>query len=467
MRNIYLFLFLIENILNYIVIPFKTHHSLNNKNEEYYNSSDFIKEYYSNKIYFPIEVGSPPKEIAFILITTTSGLNFGYSICPHFYFSDLPITYLEYSYENSTTYNLTSKNLKEISNTLMGSQSTESFKFYTDISKKESNHIIVNNLPFIYISKDDAIKIYNDGTICGLIGLALFERESFRETYNLINLLKKKDVIDNYYFNYAYNKNNNEEGILIVGEQPHNYNPKMFNEVQLRTEYSIGEHFELVWGVMFNSIYFFDKDNKKVSMTDIKYAQFIPELYCIKGTLSYKKIIEEQFFNSYINKNICRIDMEPLKLFNQNSRNFYIINCDINPEFKIETFPTLYFLHKKFNYTFELDYKDLFIKKGNKYFFMAVFPYSYVEHFEMGKIFLKKYFFTYNIDRKTINFYNPNIPFETKKEDNIKIYIIIVGIIILIVSCLVGFYFGRKIFEKTRNKRNYELDEEYEYSLNH
>ena len=93
-----------------------------------------------------------------------------------------------------------------------------------------------------------------------------------------------------------------------------------------------------------------------------------------------------------------------------------------------------------------------------------------MKHFEMGKIFLKKYFFSYDIDRKTISFYNENIPIENKnnkdKDKSYLKYLIITGIVFLVASCIVGFYFGKKIYEKSRNKRKNELEEDYDYSLN-
>ena len=464
MFNISVYLCLLQTLImpafNYIVIDFKTHKQTNIKeNETNYNSTDFLMNYFQNKIYFPIEVGSPPKDVAFILRTSTSGLNIGYSICSLFGFSDLPNKFFEYTADNSTTYNLTSENIKYISNTFTGSQSTDLFKFYTDFEKKESKQILIEDLPFIYLSKFDANKLYDDGTVCGLIGLEIFEKDSFNERYNLIHLLKQKNIIDNYIFSYEFKENNIDEGMLIIGEEPHIYNSKKYNKEQLLSDYPVGEHYDLVWGVMFNSIFFFDGENNKIIMRDIKYGRFIPELYCIKGTSTYKKFIEEKFFNYYMNKNICRFD----------KISYYIMNCDANSEFEIEKFPSLFFSHKKFNYTFELNYKDLFIKKGNKYFFMVIFPLSYIEHFEMGKIFLKKYFFFYDVDKKTINFYNKNIPIKTKilkEENSYFIYLIIAGISFIIISIAIGFYFGIKIYEKKRNKRKNEVEEDYAYSLN-
>ena len=460
-KYILLYIFFIEQVFNYIVIPFKTyhHHQKEEKKEddEEYNSTNFIQDYLNNKIYFPVEIGSPAKEVVFILTTKTSGLNIGYSLCNKSEFTNLPQKYLEYRVENSTTYNLTSKNIKTISNAIMGYQSTELFKFYADLEKKEAYEI--EDLPFIYIPKEDVFYKYEDGKICGLIGLTLFEKETFQENYNLISLLKKMNITNNYIFSYEYDNENDEEGKIIIGEYPHNYNKDKYNEDQLRNDYAVAEHFEIVWGLLFNSIYFFDEDKNKTSINDIKYARFIPELNCIKGTKSYRKEIENSFFNYYINKSICRYENN-------------IMNCDANSEFKVEKFPTLYFLNKKINYTFELNYKDLFVKKGKKFFFLMILPSSYTEHFELGKIFLKKYFFTYDLDKKTINFYNENIPIAKKEEifnkenSSYPIYLIIISIVLLVAACVIGFYFGIKLYEKSRNKRKNELDEDYDYALN-
>ena len=460
-KYILLYVFFIEQIFNYVVIPFKTYHHYQKdekkEDDEEYNSINFIQDYLNNKIYFPVEIGSPAKEVAMILTTQSSGLNIGYSICNKSEFTNLPQNYYEYKVENSSTYNLTTKNIKTYSNAIGGFKSTELFKFFSDLEKKEVYEI--EDLPFIYTPKEDVFYKYEDGKICGLIGLTLYEKDTFQETYNLISLLKKMNITNNYVFSYEYEPENNEEGKIIIGEYPHIYNKNKYNEEQLRNEYAVAEHYELVWGLMFNSIYFFDEGKNKTSINDIKYARFIPELNCIRGTKSYRKAIEEEFFNYYINKSICRYDNN-------------IMNCDANSEFKVEKFPTLYFLNKKLNYTFELDYNDLFVKKGNKYFFLMILPSSYTEHFEMGKVFLKKYFLTYDLDKRTINFYNKNIPIIKKEEiinkenSSYSIYLIISAIVLIVAACAIGFYIGIKLYEKSRNKRKNEVDEDYDYALN-
>ena len=267
-KYILLYIFFIEQVFNYIVIPFKTYHHYQKEekkeDDEEYNSTNFIQDYLNNKIYFPVEIGSPAKEVVFILTTKTSGLNIGYSLCNKSEFTNLPQKYLEYRVENSTTYNLTSKNIKTISNAIMGYQSTELFKFYADLEKKEAYEI--EDLPFIYIAKEDVFYKYEDGKICGLIGLTLFEKETFQENYNLISLLKKMNITNNYIFSYEYDNENDEEGKIIIGEYPHNYKKDKYNEDQLRNDYAVAEHFEIVWGLLLIQFIFLMKIKIKLQL---------------------------------------------------------------------------------------------------------------------------------------------------------------------------------------------------------
>ena len=144
-KYILLCLFFIEQVFNYVVIPFKTYHHYQKEkkkeDDEEYNSINFIQDYLNNKIYFPVEVGSPAKEVAMILTTQSSGLNIGYSICNKSEFTNLPHKYYEYKVENSSTYNLTTKNIKTYSNAIGGFKSTELFKFFSDLEKKEAYEI--------------------------------------------------------------------------------------------------------------------------------------------------------------------------------------------------------------------------------------------------------------------------------------------------------------------------------------
>ena len=52
---------------------------------------------------------------------------------------------------------------------------------------------------------------------------------------------------------------------------------------------------------------------------------------------------------------------------------------------------------------------------------------------------------------------------DIKKDDKIYIYLSIV-IIIIILAAVIGFIFGRKIWEKHRKRKAFELDDNYDYT---
>ena len=77
----------------------------------------------------------------------------------------------------------------------------------------------------------------------------------------------------------------------------------------------------------------------------------INEFY-IGGPKSYYILINNYFFEKYINKNICHTGY---------SGKFLIIYCDKSKKFNVnelQKFPTIYFEHDELNYTFELTYED-------------------------------------------------------------------------------------------------------------
>ena len=101
----------------------------------------------------------------------------------------------------------------------------------------------------------------------------------------------------------------------------------------------------------------------------------------------------------------------------------------------------------------------------------------------LGKIFMKKYPFIFDEDKKTISFVYlnkfdkkdgqnkdmPNDNTDNKNNDNSKIkqffkdyYYIIILIICVIIGVIFGIYIGRKIWKKRRVRAN-ELDDNVDY----
>ncbi len=122
----------------------------------------------------------------------------------------------------------------------------------------------------------------------------------------------------------------------------------------------------------------------------------------------------------------------------------------------------LYFYHRFFGKTFELNFEDLFEEKNNFIFFKVLFNESNTEYWQLGKPFLSKYFFSYNFEGKTISFYdikeNHNED-DINNVDNSKTILIIVIIGLALIFGILGFFLGRFIYlyRKKRIKNASEL----------
>ena len=151
------------------------------------------------------------------------------------------------------------------------------------------------------------------------------------------------------------------------------------------------------------------------------------------------------FLDYYLNKNDCHPNV-------YNNYIFYF--C---PENNIQNFKDLYFYSKELNYTFVLTYTDLFIKDNDKYIFGIVFDNNVYNYFwNFGHIFLKKYYLTFDLEKRIIGLYN-------KIENSIFNWGIIFDVILIIVILCLSIYILFHL-KKPRKIRANELQEDnYEY----
>ena len=128
----------------------------------------------------------------------------------------------------------------------------------------------------------------------------------------------------------------------------------------------------------------------------------------------------------------------------------------------IKNFPILYMVSNKFEYKFELNYEDLFYINSDKIYFMVIFEYSN-KRFTLGKIFLKKYLFTYSFENSLIGFYiKQNI--EKNNGSITKMVIIIVLLFVLIIFIVFGVWIYKNKIGIERQKRVNEIsDDLYDY----
>ena len=89
--------------------------------------------------------------------------------------------------------------------------------------------------------------------------------------------------------------------------------------------------------------------------------------------------------------------------------------------------------------------------------------------FLLGNIFLKKYFFYFDNDKSEIAFLQENNK-KINKEKTVIIHwynspgTVFVLILLFIFIGFVGFYYGRKIYNKRKLRAN-ELEDEFEYGI--
>ena len=441
---IILILFINNAQASYIHIPFKIY-----KNQEpsaYSSIEDYFFYQTELQYYGQISIGEQETPIPIILsfddfgfYLITKGTDLGNIISSYNCSSSPSCKQEPFSYIFFKSFNNATK-------------ANDTIIFNTDTN----NPLKCKNIKFLYAFLDNKKK--NTFLMVGLRLVGDIIRDS---ELNLVQQLKKNKYTDTYDWSIHYDEKNPEnEGILLIGTQPHNYNPKKYNQNYYFNSVTVSKEIYGLWYIQFDKIFFLNNE-EEIQINDFMKFSLKHKSGIIAGTSSYEKLLNKYFFYALISEQKCW--METSKL---NSRVYICKNTiDIKNELK-EKFPTLKMTHKAFMKTFELTYDDLFKEKGDKIYFLIYFSYYQTSTWEAGLPFLKKYTFNYNYDSKLISYYNNDLEDMEKNKENeggnskIKAFVII-GLIIIIT--VLGFYLGRKyVLMRRRQKLNAkELENEF------
>jgi hypothetical protein len=358
------------------------------------------------------------------------------------------------------------------------------FIFYNDLMFK--NKITIKDLNFSLIEYEKEKKTKNDSTLCLNIGFHLSETSNeniynIKLITNLILQLKQKNIITSYHFNLHFEpiliNEETFDGFIVIGEEPHQYLKNNYNEYQLFKTLAYKKDNVLSWDMHFNKIYYLI--NSKEIITNIKidfYNQgtLSPSSSLIVGTNDYEIKIKFDFFDKLIYSRKCKREEKNFMIF------YYCYKNKTTKE-DLKQFPSLYFANEELDYTFELDYKDLFYENDELIYFLIIFynyPIEMQEYFfdynsrwELGMPFLKKYFFTYDYDNKYIGFYNSKKLFkndndkdETKNND--KNLLLLVIILLFIFVFVLFFIILLVIKYKCKNKKISAIELKSDDSIN-
>ena len=338
---------------------------------------------------------------------------------------------------------------------------------------------------FEFINKNNSL----EKCISGEIGLALPGYINKLICFPMISEIKNNDnTVKSLVWSIKYyndSQNNYYDGEIIIGMEPHEYEPSIYNESDYYklNNYINEEYYEygyinnMAFTIKFEKVYFYINSNEDIINefidSDYNEASLEFELGMIKCPFIYFILIKEYFFEKFINSSICKemiiLDQSHSFICDKNK-----LNMKISEFYKL--YPSIYFYSFHLNYTFVLKGEDLFLEKDDKLYFMVFSKNENINNWRLGDIFFKKYFLTFNHDSKTIGFYIKNLKEDKngkqkksvnkeKHKINYSIIIFILGIVLLIIEigfCIYCFY--KKGFWINRKKRANELvDDNYDY----
>ena len=422
-----LFLYLFENsfISSYVSLPVYTYHpSPPMPNETlkkvYYNY------FHDNNIYTILELGKPSQKIVtrlnfdeypFLIYYNRCNIESSFDLNISTTFTKIPFQYI---LSDIYTYTYYVKDYFFLPDKKKQYKMTYLFSPVNNGSLEQK----VEKLPYT----------------CADLGLKLPNPTLKSYNYSFIRELKLLKLINDYTYFIEYNKKNDDEGNIIFGVEPHEYNKDKYIFDKMVSISTSQVSYDLYWQLSFNEIYFDIKDEKNneknrinITVLDVGLNH---NLNIMIAPVEYLEFIEKYFFTK--EKTNCKR--------NRLENNFYNFDCASLDD--IMDFPTLYFVHRTLGYIFEITYKDAFREYNGRYMCLIWIDMTYRKNWRMGKPFLKKYFFSFNGEKKIINFYDMKKNSLQKDEDRgNKLDAVFITIIIVLFIAAIGLsYFITRIF---------------------
>ena len=435
--------------------------NININTKENYNSSQFFDDNYILKILSLIKLGTPPKQLI-----SQIELYQDYLLIKEF--SDINFEIFNKNQNNKGYQYKESSSFKDLTAILLQNVGEDDLFLFRDIKDlKEDKYSCLHKIRFemgYYKNNDSA---YNSLSI----GLNL-DNDSLT---NFIKQLYEKRIISSLIISFEYNLENiikGYDGILILGEYPHQIMNDTYKEEDLVMFYSNQPSVMRITNFFVN----FDEinsigNNKEKFIHNNNRAILSLNSGLILGTVEYLDFIENNFFLKYMKLNICQKYTTNTGFISD----FIIISCDKNDKIKFDEFPNLNFYMKEENLIFEFSSKDLFKEIKNKYYFLVVFETKNLI-WRIGKPLLSKYTFVYNGEAKTLGFYKKKISNKNlSKEDTDKnirleinigkifIFFILFSIFIVLII-FISYHYGKKKNFKRKKFANELDDDNYDYN---
>lgn len=463
--SIFIFFIFFDIGETYVLINLKNLQNDIGTNTEY-TPEIFIQNLY-NKYYGLLDVGYPPQKTEVQFSLNYFGLSFMEDICltSNYYNKNKSIT-LSQTY-NDEGYTGTKKSILVY----------ESIDFPVfNVSSQQLTYKKINNYKLIYNNtiNDPKTEVLDKNTPAKACLMYSFKLSCPRNNDICISIppfLRKNGLTKSDNFNFIYynekekSTNGGYDAAIIIGEHPHEYNAKKYNEKHYMKTNALKMILELGWIFEFKNYIYLNNGTKisfGVTSLDKKTKGWLLfDLDIIIGVKDYLLYIQPNYFDKH--KDQCSFKLV--------ENRYTVFLCDKN--FDTKEFPSLYFHSMDLNYIFELKHNELFEIRGDKKYFLIVFDKISNYPWKFGRTFMKKYFFNFETESKQIGFYNnlllPDDSDEEidKEKNKYKIsFWILFGIIIILLG-LGGYFIVYFIKKRNRKKRANELDDDnFEYKQN-
>ena len=424
----------------------------------------------NQRVYANINIGTPIQEIQIPLLFDTNEFIIGDNPKDEFderSFNDLKF----YKSNKSNSY----REEEDAYDEFCGVYFRYGFHVRDSIYLNNKNETFSFYLPYDYVE-----------TVSGRIGMQLKSTNAVCEntllrSRSFFELVKSKDLINKYDWSIFYDSKEykkEEGGFLLMGVLPHELNSDLgyykkgdFQEKNLlhvymkniETKFILDKIYGSYGKNISNLIDDFPSNGENIKTVEFDFNN---------GGIQVPKVLYKYYENSFkdlISQKICFN-----KTFSGFNNKFFYCNKEIIKylDKMKEEFPVIYLHSNDLNYTFTLDFDDLFLENGDFIYFLIYFDYQ--DYWTMGKPFLKKYQFSFNYDAKYIQFYQTyssrDIDYKPNDEEIDKgitrwvLAVSIVGTFLLValISFLIfKFYLIGKCFRKKR--ANELADDDYEY----
>lgn len=280
--------------------------------------------------------------------------------------------------------------------------------------------------------------------ITGEIGLEIVDPYNY---ISFLSILKKRKLINNYFWFFEFDSWDSSKGNLIIGALPHEIYSNKYDPNDLLFTPS-ADNKNVYYNIYFDEIFIKDQNSDNNFESQNEKVEMNIESNLIIGSYSYKKYLvsiltelfnDNKYFNDTFKGYDERID------FNFNFEFFYCKNeNNIKNKLK-ELISTIYFYSKDLNFTFELNNNQVLKENGDYIFIYIVFS-EYTSQWSLGKQIVLKYNIIFNPDIKNIYFYPKFKVSESKNNNKYQIFKIIGIVVLCIIFCIIGIIFGKFLY---------------------